>query len=522
MTPNALRHAAPLAAALSTALALGCTDRAVGSEGAGEAGHGRVDFPVSCSDERAQEAIEEAVTLLHHMMYEQARGRFETAAEADPRCAMAQWGIAMTSFQPLWHPTSDEGLKRGKAAVEAARALEAPTAREQGYVAAAAAFFADPEAEAGAGGRQREHARRLEAWRRAQLELHRANPDDVDAAAFYALAEVALAMAEASPGQERTLDRERRAGALLERYLPQHPDHPGLHHYLIHAYDSRELAPKALEVARRYDRLAPEVPHALHMPSHIFVRLGHWEETASWNERSAEAALQHSIDGATPMHYPHALDYAMYAYLQLGDAEAARRTLERVRAIETAQPTFAAAYGIAAAQARYVLERRRWQAAAALEPATPDALDWEQFPAAEALFHYARGLGAARAGDLEQARIERGRLEQRVAALRAEGDAYWAHMTDALGRAVSAWIAYEQGDAGEALALMKKAADLEDALDKHPTTPGEVLPVRELYGELLLLEGRPDEARAAFEASLRRTPERRNALIGLRRAESMG
>lgn len=476
---------------------------------------GVVDFHIFCSQE-AQEPFETGLAQLHHMMYEQARAHFEAAAEADATCAMAHWGIAMTSFQPLWHPTSDEDLARGRAAVEAARSIGAPTEREEGYIAAVEAFFTDPEPSDPE--RSNDHEARIAAWREAQRDLHEAHPDDVDAAAFYGLSEVAYAMTQFSPDEEHDYARERRAGALLERYLVDHPEHPGLHHYLIHAYDSPELAHRAEEVARAYDKLAPSTTHALHMPSHIFVRLGQWEETAEWNERSAEAALRHPVDGLTSMHYPHALDYVMYAYLQLGDEERARATLERVRAIEAVQPDLPSGYGIAAAQARYYLEQQKWEAAAELEPRTPAALPWGEFPAAEALFHYARGLGAARSGDLNQAEAERDRIEEAVSALRDEGDDYWAYMTEALEKAVEAWIRYERGETGQALALMSEAADLEASMDKHPTTPGEVLPVRELYGELLLREGRTEEALAAFEASLERTPERRNALDGIKRA----
>lgn len=502
----------------------GTTPEASGEQGDVRAGevraaheHGRVSFPVSCSDE-ARAHIEEGVTHLHHMMYEQAAPAFAAAARADESCAMAHWGLAMTSFRPLWRPTSDEDLARGKEEVAAAQRLDAPTPREQGYIKAVAAFFAAPAPVVAL--RPRDHASRLEAWRDAQRTLHELVPDDVDAAAFYALAEISSAQAQSAPGRERDYTRERDAGALLERYFEQHPEHPGLFHYLIHAYDNPTLAPRAESIARRYDRLAPDVPHALHMPSHIFVRTGQWQDAAAWNERSASAALRHPVEGVTSLHYPHALDYMMYAYLQMGDTERAQRTLERVRAIDAVQEDFVSAYGIAAAQARFYLEQRRWAEAASLEPGLPAVLPWEKFPTALALVHYARGLGAARAGDLAQADAERARIDEIVAQLQAEGDVYWASMTKALGNAVEAWRLYERGDEEAGLALMREAADLEDSLDKHPVTPGEVLPVRELYAELLLLEGRPAEALAAFRTSLERTAQRRHALAGVQRAEA--
>jgi tetratricopeptide (TPR) repeat protein len=477
---------------------------------------GTVEFPTSCSAQ-AQEHVETGVAQLHHMMYEQARPHFEAATEADPACAMAHWGIAMTSFQPLWYPTSDENLARGRAAVERARALGAPTAREAGYIAAADAFFTDPDPPAP--DRPSDHEARVNAWMEAQRQLHESHRDDVDAAAFYGLAQVAYAMTQFSPHEEHDYGRQRQAGALLEGYLEKHPEHPGLHHYIIHAYDSPELAHKAEDVARAYDALAPETPHALHMPSHIFVRLGEWEQTIDLNERSAAAARrQMKIDSHAVLHYVHALDYVMYGYLQIGDEQKARDTLARVRAVEHAHPVSAYAYGLAAPQARYYLEQRKWNEAAALEPRQPDILAWENYPAADALFSYARGLGAARSADLEQAEAERDRIKTAVASLRDDGDHYWAYMTEALGHAVEAWILYERGETDRALTLMRKAADLEDSMDKHPITPGEILPVRELYGELLLREGRTEEARAAFEVSLERTPNRRNALAGLEKA----
>lgn len=476
---------------------------------------GVVHADISCTPE-AKAHFEGGLTHLHHMMYEQARPEFRRAAEADPSCAMAHWGVAMTHFQPLWHPTSDEGLEGGQAAVRRAAELGAPTDREAGYVEAVRAFFTDPEPARES--RPADHRARLEAWESAQRALHEAHPDDVDAAAFYALAQVAHAMALSSPTEPSDHGRQIRAGELLEGYLDEHPEHPGLFHYLIHAYDTPALASRAEEVARGYDRLAPETTHALHMPSHIFVRLGAWEETVEFNTRAAEAALGHPVNGRTSMHYAHALDYMMYGYLQKGNEVGARETMERVEGIERSEGTFAAAYGIAAARARYVLERGDWESAARLPPRTPDALAWEAHPAAEALIHYARGLGAARTGELDQATAEQAYIEEAARMLREEGDTYWATTTQALGMAVEGWILHEEGETDRALALVEDAADLEDSMDKHPITPGEILPVRELLGELLLREGRAEEARRAFEASLERTPDRRNALMGLERA----
>lgn len=475
--------------------------------------HGVVEFSISCSEE-AQAEFETGLAHLHHMMYEQARPHFEAAAEADSECAMAHWGIAMTSFYPLWMPTPDALLERGKAAVASAREIGAPTEREEAYIAAVEAFFTDPEPQPES--RAKDHEARVEAWKKAQREIHENHPDDVDAAAFYALADVCYAQTQFSPDEERDYSRQREAGALLERFWEDHPQHPGLFHYIIHAYDSPELADKAVEAAEGYDQIAPDTPHALHMPSHIFVRLGHWEETIDWNNRSAEAALrQADHDSHAKLHYVHALDYKMYGYLQVGDEENARETLDKVMAVETLPDDMISGYGVAAAIARYHLELKKWEEAAQLEIGVPEVVTWERYPENMALFHYTRGLGAARTGDLEQAETEREYIRQAVNDLHEAGNSYWAYMSEALGKAVEAWTLYERGETDRALNLMSEAADLEESMDKHPVSPGEVLPVRELYGELLLKEGREEEAMAAFEASLERTPNRLNALNNL-------
>jgi hypothetical protein len=489
--------------------------------GAGEIGQpapelGAVDLPINCS-EAAQQEFDVGLAQLHHMMYEQARPRFAAAAEADAQCAMAHWGIAMTLFHPLWTPTPEGQLESGQAAVDEARRLVGAESRERGFIAAAEAFFTDPEPALDSA--TADHAARVESWMHAQRALHNSHPNDVEAAAFYALAKIAHAQAQFAPADEPDFTRQREAGAMLEGFLDDHPRHPGLHHYIIHAYDNTELAPMAESVARAYDQIAPETTHALHMPGHIFVRLGKWHDNVEWNERSAAAALaQAHVDSHAKMHYAHALDYMMYGYLQLGEEDKARDTLERVRAVRQMPSDAASAYGLAAAQARFVLERARWEEAAGLERDYPEVIDWARFPESQALFAYARGVGAAHLGNLDQAEEEAARIERYVSALRAAGSDYWAYMTEALGEAVRALVLYERDESEAALTRMRAAADLEDSMEKHPVSPGEVLPVRELYAALLLREGRTADAVDAFEASLARTPQRRNALEGLERA----
>ena len=477
--------------------------------------HGIVELTISCNEE-SQAEFTTGLGHLHHMMYDQARPHFIAAAEADENCAMAHWGIAMTSFQPLWAPTGDSDMIRGKQAVEQASSIGSDIQLELDLIATVEAFFADPDPPAA--DRPTDHQERLSAWLGSLENLRETYPDHVEVAAFYALAEISYAMTHFSPHREREFERELRAGALMEQFLEGYPEHPGLFHYLIHAYDSSHLAHKAEEVARKYDKLAPGTPHALHMPSHIFVRLGYWDDTAHWNERSAEAALQNPHNGLTSLHYPHALDYMMYAYLQLGEYDKAGETLEQIRAIEAGQPHFATAYGIAAAQARYVMEQHKWEEAANLQPNYPEALNWDSYPGASSLFHYARGIGATRSGNLDQAESERDKISKAVQTMRDEGNVYWAYMTEALGKAVEAWILYEQGETYNALVLISEAAALEESMDKHPISPGEVFPVRELHAEMLKMEGQLEEAREAYEKSLERTPNRRNALEGLEEA----
>ncbi len=477
--------------------------------------HGVVEFSISCNEE-AQEEFLLGLAHLHHMMYSQARPHFEASVQADKNCAMAHWGIAKTAFQPLWAPSSDEDMERGKEASERALEIGAPTEKEQEFIEVVNVFFSDSDTPVT--DRASDFEARIFTWMEASRELYETYSDDVDAAAFYALSEVAYAMTQFSPHQERDFTRERRAGELMEQFLEDYPEHPGLFHYLIHAYDNSELAHKADEVARQYDQLAPDTPHALHMPTHIFVRLGLWEDTAEWNERSAEAALRNPFNGLTSLHYPHALDYVMYAYLQLEEYEKASETLDRVLAIEEGQPHFGTAYGIAAPQARYFLEQQMWEEAAQLEPNYPEAIEWENYPGATALFNYARGLGAARSGNLDQARYERDKITEAVEVMRDAGNVYWSYMTEALGKAIYAWVLYEEGETETAITLMDEAAELEESMDKHPITPGEVFPVRELHAEILLLEGQMEEARIAFEKSLERTPNRRNAQNGMEEA----
>ena len=498
MTPAAY-HPARLLAPVVLGLVL-FAQPTLGQEGT----YGAVNFPVSCASE-AQTSFDTGLALLHHMMYEQAAAHFETAAEADDACAMAHWGVAMTQLRPLWAPPTEAEFRRGRSAIEKARALEADTERTQAYIDALAAYYTTAET-----GTHRDGVR---AWEAAQRELHEANVGDVDAAAFWALAHLATA-----PSDDSTYAHQKRAGAVLEARLDAAPRHPGLFHYLIHAYDNPVLAENAVDVARAYDKLAPDVPHALHMPSHIFVRLGVWPDVIEWNRRSADVALRQSPEAYTSLHHAHALDYMIYAYLQRGQDQQARAALDELLAVETYQPHPAAAYGIAAAQARYALERRQWDDAAALPLGVPDTFPWEDFPEHEAITYWARGLGAARSGDLSMARAVVDTLEAIHERTLEKGEDYWALHVDARRTTVQAWIAHADGDTDRALTLMRAAADREDSVDKHPITPSAVLPARELLGDLLLAANRPTEALTAYRAALDISPNRFHSLYGAGRA----
>ena len=469
---------------------------------------GEVDFPTSCSSE-AQETFTSGLALYHHMMYGQAESTFSRAAEQDPDCAIAYWGSAMTYFHPLWPgQPSESDLKNGAAALKKARKASKKSDRENAYIRAASAFYAKVD--------KLDHATRIQRWETAQKQLLDEFPEDIEAGALYGLSHLATA-----PKSDKTFSHQKEAGAMMETLLKKAPHHPGLFHYIIHAYDNPVLAPRAVEVARGYDKLAPEVPHALHMPTHIFVRLGLWPDVIQWNIRSADAAWKQPAGDKTSMHYVHALDYLMYAYLQQGRTDEAQVVLDRINRVDNFQTTSATAYGIAAAQARYPLERRQWDKAASLELRTHASFPWDRFPEFEAMTYFARGYGAARSGDLQSANAALDVLNTLYDKAVGAGQSYWAVHVDSQRKTVEAWIAYAEGDFDRATAVMNQSADIEDSVDKHPVTPGAVLPARELLGDLFLLLNQPKEALMAYEESLSTSPNRFNSLSGASRAAAL-
>ena len=469
---------------------------------------GRVRFPVSCPPE-VRARFERGVALLHSFWYEKAADAFQEVVAADSGCAMGYWGKAMAILHPLWTPPSQTDLAAGLAAAERGLAL-AKTPRERDYLGAIRAYYADYASRA--------PKARLVAYAEAMAGVQRRNPRDREAAIFYALALIAVGQANPT---DTTFANQKRADSILEPLFKAQPAHPGLAHYLIHTNDVPQLAHLGLYAARRYAGVAPDVPHAQHMPSHIFTRLGLWDEDIASNVRSAEAARRFDEErhlNALWDQRGHAWDYLAYAYLQTGRDGAAKRILDDAAAVTAVYPegSLTNAYALAAIPARYALERGRWDEATRL--AVRPAPEW---PAAEAITHFARALGAAWGGDTALARGEITRLGEIERALAAAGDlqAYWSGQVRIQRLAATAWLAAAAGDTALALREAMAAADLEDVTQKHPVTPGAVLPGRELLGDLLLALDRPTEAARAYRQALRQAPGRARSIFGMAKAE---
>ena len=460
---------------------------------------GEIAFPISCGA-AAQEEFNRAVAMLHSFFYTEAGKSFTRVTQIDPSCAMGHWGVAMTSWYPLWFPPTKEALQQGKSAVEKANAVGAKTQRERDYIMAIGKFYSDFET--------LDHMSRALAYERTMEQVYRSYSDDREAAAFYALA----LQATANPN-DKTYANQLKSAQILEAVSAEQPNHPGVTHYLIHAYDYPELAPRALAAARRYGRIAPEMPHALHMPSHTFIALGLWQESINSNLTANAAArkfgwVQEEL---------HTMDYLVYAYLQGAQGGAARTVLDQFTAVRIDEKahTLATDYALAAAPARFALEQRRWSDAVLLVPQA------SRFPATEALAYYAHALGAIHIGAIDAASRDVQQLAVvRDALFKAKQD-YWAKQVEVQRQSAQAWIAWANGDGGEALKLMRAAADLEDSTYKHPITPGQLLPARELLGDLLLELQQPEEALVEYEAALRLTPNRFNGLYGAARAAEL-
>ena len=457
-------------------------------------------FQVSCSDEAA-ETISDGMALLHNMMYIQAEERFNIAANMEPDCAMAQWGIALSNFHPLWPGTPSEAeMKRGQAAATQLATMTPGSAIESDMIAAASAFYA-PGIEG--------YRARLASWANAQIETGAHHPDSVDAAAFAALARIAVA--PRGPGRIQVLSD---VGDTLDALHAKAPDHPGVIHYAIHAYDNPSLKMRGKTYAEIYDDTAPNAPHALHMPAHIFTRTGDWQESIDLNRRSAEAAMEQSGD-VLQTHYVHAVDYMVYGHLQLGEYDDATRLVEEMMAMKNHQVSFGGAYALAASPVRLLLEHEKWSEAAALSPDMHQTIPWEKFPQTVAMNRFAKGIGAARSNDLAAAKEAAAELGALRETMLERDQGYWARLTEGQILSIEAWIELAQGNEDLALLHQTSAADLEDEIGKSPVTPGHVLPARELLGDMLTQLNRADEAQAAYEATLSLSPNRARSLNAL-------
>lgn len=466
---------------------------------------GDVSFDVT-GDEAVREDFDHALALLHHMMYVGSRNRFKDIAERDPDCAMAHWGIATSLFQPLWPGRpSREHLALGWETIQKAREL-AESDREKNLIEATTAFFREPETA--------DYWTRIARWAEGMEAAREAHPDCVDTAALYGLSRVALA--QVVRNRDPLLDE---AETVLREIFEQYPTHPGAIHYSIHATDVDGRAENALDMVEAYGKIAPDVPHALHMPSHIYVRLGNWPEVIRWNDVSAEAALRHPAGDRISLHYIHAMDYKLYGYLQQGEDDNALAVVETTFTTEQRhQEDFVTAFHKAIMPARIAVELRNWEEAAALEPRQPEYLPWDNYAWPEAITWFARGMGALHTGDRAQAR----EAEVRITALRDQcrdaGEDAFATYIEVDRLILSGWIAHKNGQADEAVGLLRKAAELEPTVQKHPVTPGALLPPNEALGDLLLELGRPEDALATYKASDDTWPERFNTLLGATRA----
>jgi len=473
---------------------------------------GRVNFSVSCNPP-AQRQFNRAVAWLHSFEYEEAEKAFSEVTVTDPRCGMGYWGIAMSYYHTIWTPPNAAELKKGSNAIEKAKAAGSRTQRERDYIAAIDVFYKDAD--------KVDHRTRTFAYSDAMKQLYQRYPSDSEASVFYALTLITTGMMENEPSYAR----QKQAAQILNRVLAREPQHPGVTHYLIHSYDYPELARLALPAARSYAQIAPASAHAQHMPSHIFTRLGLWQEGIRSNlhaEASAKAfAARNHLSGAWDEQF-HAMDYLAYAYLQGAQDKQARGVLDELNRIPKADPqTFKVAYAYTAIPARYALERRRWDEAAklTLPPGALGPFPWARFRWAEAHIHFARAIGAARSGDTKSARQDVAKLADiKTALIETKGDYDWAKQVEIQRQVASAWLAHAEGKDQESLQLMRAAAELDDATDKHPVTPGAILPAREQLGELLLELKQPAAALHEFETSLSDAPNRFTGLYGAARA----
>jgi tetratricopeptide (TPR) repeat protein len=456
---------------------------------------GEVHFPVTCNAD-VQKKFDLALAMLHTFSFPAAAKTFTTVAEEDPDCAMAYWGLAATAIGSLYGGRPGPMALQGENAVEKAKAVGGKTPRERDYIASIEVFYRSAGTI--------DYVTRMHAYADALEELHRKYPDDREAKLFYAYALSAL-----GPPTDQTFAYQLKAAAILEKLLVELPNHPGVIHYLLHAYDNTMLAWRGLAAARRMAAVAPSSPHALQFPAHIFVRMGLWQESIDTNR--AGAAVE------DPFFKPHAMDFLVHSYLQTGQDAAAKRVVDEAATI-TIVPHILDAYAMAAMPARYAIERRRWSEAASLT-LPQSKFDWSLFPHAEATLVFARALGAARSGRIGAARKDLDRLQElRANLIKANSEGtwqeYWVSQIQIHHQMVTAWIAYTQGGRDEALRMLRAAADREDSTETDPVLPGHAISARALLGDLLMEMNEPAQALQAFEVALEREPGRFWTLFG--------
>jgi tetratricopeptide (TPR) repeat protein len=459
---------------------------------------GSVHFQTSCSREVEKE-FNRAVALLHSFQYEDARQAFQQIARKDPTCAMAQWGIAMSHYHGLWDngdtALGGEALQKAK---KTAVANPQTTAREKAYIAALAEIYREDGKDSYARG---------QAFEQKMGALQAAYPNDTEAAIFHA-----LTLSITAPKSDKTFANQRRCGEILGPIFEKLPKHPGVAHYIIHCYDNPLLAERGLQAARAYAKIAPASAHANHMPSHLFTRVGSWEESVQSNKRSAAlaaAAESTSKNGEARDQRLHAMDYLEYAYLQSGRVGAAREVRVEMEGLPPATGlTLTGDYALAAIPARYTLELGKWEEASALRVRN-EAVPW-----AQAIAWMAVGVASARSGDIKRAAEAERALAELRDALGQQNNGYWMKQVEVQREEVEAWMAEHNGKGTDAMNLMTTAAELEESMDKNSVTPGAITPAREMLGQLLLQQNHPQDALAAFEAVLKVAPKRFNALYG--------
>jgi tetratricopeptide (TPR) repeat protein len=485
------------AAAATLGIGISFTSPAAGQE-EGDKQLGSVQFATSCN-ETAQRRFDRGMRYQHSFWYRQSREIFEDVLKADPQCAIAYWGIALSL---LWNPHAAPpagNLPIGLAALQEGKALGAGTQRERDYIDALLVFYSDYD--------KVPHRERVGTYLKAMEALAARYPTDNEAQIFYA---ITLNVA-ASPN-DKSYANQLKGAAILEPLFERQPRHPGVAHYLIHLYDTPSLADKGLVAAKRYAEIAPAAPHAQHMPSHIFTRVGYWQESIASNTAAARAAKS----GKEFHDQLHAMDYMVYAHLQLGQDRAAADIVAEMATVASAFNPEAGAqvgpFALAASPARYMVERGDWKGAAQLQVRA------SKFAHTEAMTHFARALGASRSGELDAARADIAKLVELRDKLRMAKDAYWSEQVDIQVQAASAWLLYAEGRHDAALQAMQAAADAEDKTEKATVTPGPLVPARELYGAMLLELGMAKEALTAFEATLQKEPRRLGATIGAAKA----